>query len=475
MIRIIVRLVPVVALLNLLGCATSNAIHYTVQLGEPLTEEECAVPAPTKTPEQIVGVAMSGGGSRASVFSAAVMEALWEHGYIDLVTHISSVSGGSLAGAYFAANLPACGAISAATEQEVCWREFFADYKLAMRSHFFKSMASRQTSKFRFASNTRLAISLQETLDAQFLSGMTFGDLAEKNASMVNDGLFPPVLIVNATNYDNARRLVFSNMCLSENPPAMANDIGRSPLDNPALRGHGIAPPGCNLAAPKDLPLSLAVTTSAAFPGFVGPITIEVPATCEGEGLEYWHLADGGLADNSGLDSIDEVILRQLRAEPRILKRALILSVANTLTEDESDLRQIKNFWPSQHSGQGILAYTGRSDGYRQLFWEQFKTDLATDGIVVENIEFPIMAANLDHWPASCPEAKRSAKLDPEQVRAELAEAVATVPTAYSISECNADLLEMAARDVVGSRLDPATKERLAEMGFVARKTSVAN
>jgi predicted acylesterase/phospholipase RssA len=464
--RINLHLGLAVALLNLLGCATTNTIHYTVQPGERLSADECAVPAPTKIPEQIVGVALSGGGSRASVFSAAVLEALWERGYIDLVTHISSVSGGSLAGSYFAANLPACGTLRSPAEQDVCWREFFTDYKLAMRSHFFKSMVGRQVSQFRFASNTRLAVSLQETIDAQFLHGMTFGDLADKNANMINEGLFPPVLLINTTSYDNGRRVVFSNMCLSENPPAMVNDIGGNPLDDPALRGLGIAPPNCDQPAPQAMPLSLAVTTSAAFPGFVGPITIEVPATCEGEGLEYWHLADGGLADNSGLDSIEEVILRQHRAKPRILKRALILSVASTLTEDESDLRQIENFWPSQHSGQGLLAYTGRSQGYHRLFWEKFKKDLAADGIVIENIEFPIMAANLDHWPASCPQAAGSAKQEPEEIRAEIAEAVANIPTLYSISDCNADLLELAAFDVVSSRLDPATMERLKELGF---------
>ena len=172
------------------------------------------------------------------MFSAAVLEALWERGYIDLVTHISSVPGGSLAGAYFAANLPACGALRSTAEQDICWREFFTDYKLAVRSHFFKAMAGRQVSRFRFASNTRLAISLQETIDAQFLRGMTFGDLAEKNANMVNDSLFPPVLLINTTSYDNGRRVVFSNMCLSENPPAAINDIGGNPLDDPALRGR---------------------------------------------------------------------------------------------------------------------------------------------------------------------------------------------------------------------------------------------
>ena len=471
--KIFMRLVIAAALLNLIGCTTTNAIHYTVQLDEPLSAEDCAMPAPAKIPEQIVGVALSGGGSRASVFSAAVMEALWEHGYIDLVTHVSGVSGGSFAAAYFAANLPDCGASHSTDDQTVCWREFFSDFKLAMRSHFFKSMAGRQAGKFRFASNTRMAFSLQETIDAQFLHGMTFGDLAARNARMVNEGLFPPVLLINATSYDSGRRVVFSNMCLSENPPAMANDIGGNPLDDPALRGHGIAPANCNQPAPQDMPLSLAVTTSAAFPGVVGPITIEVPATCEGEGLEYWHLADGGMVDNSGLDSIEEVILRQHRAKPRVLERALLFSVFNTLTEDESDLRQIKNFWPSQHTGQGVLAYTGRAQGYHRLFWEKFKDDLASDGIAVENIEFAIMAANLDHWPASCSQAARSAKQDPEEVRAEIAEAVASIPTHYKISECDADLLELAARDVVSSTLDPATVERLNEMGFAARKTGV--
>lgn len=475
MMKIFSRLALVAALLNLIGCTTINAIHYTVQLDEPLSEEDCAMPAPTKIPEQIVGVALSGGGSRASVFSAAVMEALWEHGYIDLVTHVSGVSGGSFAAAYFAANLPDCGALHSTDEQTGCWREFFSEFKLAMRSHFFKSMAGRQAGKFRFASNTRLAISLQETIDAQFLDGMTFGDLAAKNASMVNDGLFPPVLLINAASYDNGRRVVFSNMCLSEDPPVMANGSDRTPLDDPALRGHSIAPPNCDQPAPQDMPLSLAVTTSAAFPGLVGPITIEVPATCDGEGLEYWHLADGGMVDNSGLDSIEEVILRQLRAEPRVLERALLFSVFNTLTENESDLREIKNFWPSQHSGQGILAYTGRSQGYHRLFWEKFNDDLAADGIVVETIEFAIMAANLDHWPASCSQAARSAKQDPEEVRAEIAEAVASIPTSYHVSECNADLLELAARDVVSSTLDAATVERLKGMGFVARKTGVVN
>jgi hypothetical protein len=44
-----------------------------------------------------------------------------------------------------------------------------------------------------------------------------------------------------------------------------------------------------------------------------------------------------------------------------------------------------------------------------------------------------------------------------------------------NISEYNADLLELAARDVVGSTLDSATVARLKEVGFEPRRTHVSN
>jgi len=49
-----------------------------------------------------VGVAISGGGSRAAVFASEVLSALSELGFLEHVTAISSVSVGSLPAAYFA-------------------------------------------------------------------------------------------------------------------------------------------------------------------------------------------------------------------------------------------------------------------------------------------------------------------------------------------------------------------------------------
>lgn len=48
-----------------------------------------------------VGVAISGGGSRAANFSAAVLEELEKQGFSEHLSAISSVSGGSLTAAYF--------------------------------------------------------------------------------------------------------------------------------------------------------------------------------------------------------------------------------------------------------------------------------------------------------------------------------------------------------------------------------------
>jgi predicted acylesterase/phospholipase RssA len=72
-------------------------------------------PVPEASPDLLVGLAISGGGSRAATFAAGVLEALarirvkdagGERSVLEKVQYISSVSGGSLATGYFAARKP---------------------------------------------------------------------------------------------------------------------------------------------------------------------------------------------------------------------------------------------------------------------------------------------------------------------------------------------------------------------------------
>src|SRR5512139_672559 len=79
------------------GCAT--AVAYRAPVAGPQTT--CVTPAPER--DLVVGVALSGGGSRAALFGASGLEALAQvrapggASVLDQVTYLSSVSGGSLA------------------------------------------------------------------------------------------------------------------------------------------------------------------------------------------------------------------------------------------------------------------------------------------------------------------------------------------------------------------------------------------
>ena len=91
------------ACLSLLsGCASALA----VSLPRAGPDTTCISPAPDR--DVLVGVALSGGGSRAALFAAAGLEALGRlrapggGSVLEQVAYLSSVSGGSLSAAYFA-------------------------------------------------------------------------------------------------------------------------------------------------------------------------------------------------------------------------------------------------------------------------------------------------------------------------------------------------------------------------------------
>ena len=92
--------------LVLTGCASALAVR--VPKAGPNTA--CIMPAPDR--EVLVGVALSGGGSRAALFGAAGLEALGRlqapggGSVLEQVAYLSSVSGGSVAAAYYASRKP---------------------------------------------------------------------------------------------------------------------------------------------------------------------------------------------------------------------------------------------------------------------------------------------------------------------------------------------------------------------------------
>lgn len=461
--------------LTIVALASSGCIARIHHKLEPLETKsaECVDSTASSPREQIVGLALSGGGSRAAVFGAASLEALWEHGLLDLVTHISSVSGGSIAASYFIANRPDCDQLESDGEWESCWRDFFSEYKKAMRSNLMLAIEGRQILKARWFSNSKRASSLQESMDHRFLHGLTFGELAARNSEARNSEHPLPTLLINASSYDEARRFVFSNQCLSDDPGTEPTHL----LSRPELRARTFSRPECARPVPPEMPISLAVATSAAFPG-IGPVSIEVPSTCDGGEPEYWHLGDGGIFDNSGVDTLEEVILREQLDGAGKLKRALILSVHSGMSAKPEELKRIRNFWLYlQHSGLIFDIASQRGQAYHDLLWERLKGDIARDGVAFAMVEMRYTDARFDQWPESCgqrPGRKRGV-LGAATILSDIADRVSRIPTRFRIADCDADLLDLAAHSIVHAQLSPERLRHLKDMGFPVRLTPVVD
>jgi patatin-like phospholipase len=167
--------------------------------------------APLSDHETLVGIAVSGGGSRAAAFAAGALEALaniriLESGQprsvLELVTHMSSVSGGSLATAYYAVKKPAkAEAVFAEQSLSPAYRQFFASFKEDMQKNFQLRAIGRQLVNFRVANPTKFAYSFADVWDANFFEDVTFAELYERERR--GDA---PQIILNGTIYNTGRR-----------------------------------------------------------------------------------------------------------------------------------------------------------------------------------------------------------------------------------------------------------------------------
>src|SRR6185436_19518037 len=160
------------------GCVTSPV--YTVPPPKP---DQTSCSHPMKPSDTLIGVAISGGGSRAALFGAASLEALAKlqvgppaHSLLEDVSVISSVSGGSMATSYFASMKPRRDVpmLTASGELSAEYQTFFAQYKETMNQDYEKPLLWHNLLRLRWANPAWTAKSLAEHLNSQFLKGMTF-------------------------------------------------------------------------------------------------------------------------------------------------------------------------------------------------------------------------------------------------------------------------------------------------------------
>lgn len=224
-------------------------------------------------PNAFVGVAFSGGGSRAAVFGASVLQRLDEAGFLDHVTAFSAVSGGGLPAAKFALD-----------GEQIRTPEEWAAFKLLMSEPYrtkwlVKQLLPHNALRIALTQTTRTDL-MSEVFDEYLFGNRTFKDLGQS-------GKRRPKLFLNATETvgEPGSRFTFSTV----NFNLLLSDLSR-------------------------FPISLAATASAAFPGVYNPVTLRrYPTSAEKRGQPagfelYHHLLDGGPSDNLGIEALTDAV-----------------------------------------------------------------------------------------------------------------------------------------------------------------------
>ena len=140
-------LVPWLGLLLLPLCVTGCFAH--VQRLPKADPSVPSFPPLSEDRDTLVGVALSGGGSRAAYFGASALEALakilpepGQPSLLEQVTYLSSVSGGSVASSYFATQKPKVGVAMLNQDGSLtpAYGRFFDEYRTAMSENLQWSM-----------------------------------------------------------------------------------------------------------------------------------------------------------------------------------------------------------------------------------------------------------------------------------------------------------------------------------------------
>jgi predicted acylesterase/phospholipase RssA len=434
---------------------------------------DCLQPAPER--EVFVGLAVSGGGSRAALFAASAFEALSQlrvgpeqRSVLEQVSYISSVSGGSLASAYYNVKKPLreVPMLTPDGQLTAVYKEFFAGFKEAMLNDFEQPLLTYNLFTLRMANPAWTALSLADILDYDYLKGITFRELAQRQAR--GDS---PYFLINTTLYNDGRRLVLSSL----ERDALRYDFIRDLERNPGW--EKVTPEADQILRARwedlqsrtleDLKLdqcqvkvATAVAASMSFPPIIGPITVGI----EGED-QYWHIGDGGMSDNTGGESLLMVALKQL--QERRVKRAVILSFDSSFPFDVggrllNHRREGFTFFDADYSRIPSIMEE-RSLAYRALFFRVAQQQaLLPDALKFVLIRLQHTDAKWKQDLSDLPESCRKEGVDwksPADVSLHLSGVVTRL---FLKSTCDRDLVVQAAQKVIAQN-EPAIRKAMEE------------
>jgi predicted acylesterase/phospholipase RssA len=347
----------------LLGLCLNACSIMTINTmkNDPLMPQQASKVNGNKPPfgdDVFIGIAMSGGGSRATNFSAAVLLELEKLGILQHADVISSVSGSSLTAAYY--GLYGNNKNSDHRWDEASVREaFLTDFQSGWFRRWFNPW---NVMRYWLTNFTRSDIMI-ENLNDELYDDNTYTKLIGRT----------PQIIINATSYTNGEPFIFT--------PEHFKERLNSRLDT--------------------YPVANAVMASSAFPGVFHPVTVKdyslkntELAGSSDETQYYEHLIDGGPYDNLGVSPIIKIL--QEKALLTKEKRNSIFSKAQSYTEaineplnDKSPkacLLVVIDAYPYSASANGIRQANTRE--VVDYFFDSGTVLSSTDAMLARNRKF---------------------------------------------------------------------------------------
>ena len=263
---VLLRRVTAMALVAGLAACSIFPYDHGTRANKPLEAQAAATRgserisfAELAEPKVFVGIAMSGGGSRAANFSVATLLELQRLGLLQHATAISSVSGGSLAAAYYGLYGADAERWNATRIREVMRTDLQTEWLL-------RWFLPQNIVRFWFTPFDRSDI-MKAVLDDELFDGGMVQYAAMNNATRL------PRILINASDL-TGDNFVFTDEAFRERL--------NSRLDN--------------------YPLAHAVMASAAFPGVFNNVTLENYTSTGSK--SYLHLIDAGPTDNLGVKAL---------------------------------------------------------------------------------------------------------------------------------------------------------------------------
>lgn len=220
-----------------------------------------------------LGLALSGGGSRAAAFHRGTLQGLVDLGLVDRIDVVSTVSGGSVFG----------GAWMAARLDGVSDEDFLTSMRRELRKGFIgRSLRPRLLRSLIPGNSYSRTDVIAATFDKVFFGGRELAELPER-----------PALCINTTVMNNGQVGKFSRLGFS------LYDLFLEGAEPP----HQVPMPG--------FPIALAVGASAAFPVGLPPVELRRERFPEGmefrrslQGASRLALTDGGVLENLGIQTL---------------------------------------------------------------------------------------------------------------------------------------------------------------------------